>query len=324
MKLYKKTKKKSLQKSVKRKKREKTTKKSRFLKSLNNSIVEGNKDGRKIWSGYGFDVLFGLVYLMKKYSSLCFPIDNPTNRLRSITLSMVCNTDVKEAKKKKDYMLRFPDTSEKLVLLIKNCSKNHRFIALPVYIVFDDCEKSGHMNVILFDTKTFEIERFEPYGRKGYTKEEQKPFTWFDEYFTEWLQDNNLKYKYISTKNCPNIGPQELEELQIEDVESTAKQTDTDPGGFCGVWSILFLDYRLQYDTKPTKEIFKIIMKQIKNNKRSIRTWIRDYSVYITRQRELFIQNYNPAIEYTARQNIWFSSLEKELGIIFNKRIYGK
>ena len=45
----------------------------------------------------------------------------------------------------------------------------------------------------------------------------QKPFTWFDEYFTEWLQDNKLKYNYISTKNCPNIDSQELEELQIED-----------------------------------------------------------------------------------------------------------
>ena len=65
-------------------------------------------------------------------------------------------------------------------------------------------------------------------------------------------------------------------------------------------------------------------MKQIKNNNRSIRTWIRDYSVYITRQRELFIKNYDPSIEYTARQNIWFSSLEKELGNIFNERIYGK
>ena len=38
---------------------------------------------------------------MKKYDSICFPINNPTNSLRSITLSMVCNTDVKEAKNKK-------------------------------------------------------------------------------------------------------------------------------------------------------------------------------------------------------------------------------
>lgn len=324
MKLYKKTKKRQLQKSIKKRRRDKSIKRKTVLKSSNNSIVEGNKDVRKIWSGYGFDVLFGLVYLMKKYNSLCFPIDKPTNRLRSITLSMVCNSDVKEAKKKNDYILRFPNTSEKLVVLIKNCSKYNRFIALPVYIVFDDCSKSGHMNVILFDTKTREIERFEPYGHKGYTKEEQKPFTWFDEYFTEWLQDNNLKYKYISTKNCPNIGPQELEELQIEDTNSTAKDLDTDPGGFCGVWSILFLDYRLQYDDKSTKDVLKILMKQIKNNNRSIRTWIRDYSVYITKQRELFIQDYNPSTEYTARQNIWFSSLENELGNIFNERIYGK
>ena len=101
MKLYKKTKKRSLRKNSKRKRLEKASKKTNALKSSNNSIVKGNKDVRKIWSGYGFDVLFGLVYLMKKYSSLCFPIDNPTNRLRSITLSMVCNTDVKEAKKER-------------------------------------------------------------------------------------------------------------------------------------------------------------------------------------------------------------------------------
>ena len=56
---------------------------------------------------------------------------------------------------------------------------------------------------MIFDTKKNEIERFEPYGHKGFTKKEEKPFLWFDEYFTEWLQDNKLEYNYISTKNCP-------------------------------------------------------------------------------------------------------------------------
>lgn len=319
--------------SKKNKKNSKTSKKSlkkeRREKQRNNqsqsiSLVDGNKDVRKIWNGYGFDILFGMLYLLKKYSNLCIPINNPTNRLRSLTLSMVCKPEIIEAKNKKDYMLRFPETSEKLVHLIKQCSKKYRFISIPVYIIFDDCSKSGHMNVLLFDTKMGEIERFEPYGHKGYTKKEQKPFTWFDEYFSEWLKTNGLKYKYVSTKNCPNIGPQELEELQIEDSVSTAKEKDTDPGGFCGVWGILFIDYRLQYPEKSTRDVLKIIMKQIKMNKRSIRTWIRDYSVYITQQRELFLNEYNPQLEYTPRQNIWFSSLEKELEDIFNERIYGK
>lgn len=307
----------------------KSSKRERQEKRENNklrskSLVDGNKDMRKIWNGYAFDILFGMLYLLKKYTNLCIPINNPTNKLSSITLSMICKSEITEAKNKEDYMLRFPETSEKLVELIKTCSKKYRFIALPVYIIFDDCSKSGHMNVLLFDTKMGEIERFEPYGHKGYTKQEQKPFTWFDEYFRDWLKSNKLKYKYVSTKNCPNIGPQELEELQIEDSLVTAKEEDTDPGGFCGVWGILFIDYRLQYPEKSTRDVLKLIMKQIKMNKRSIRTWIRDYSVYITQQREMFINEYNPQLEYTPRQNIWFSSLENELVDIFNNRIYGK
>ena len=80
------------------------------------------------------------------------------------------------AKKKEHYMLRFPESSVKLVSLVKQCSKKYRFIALPIYITFDDCKKSGHMNTILFDTKTNEIERFEPYGIKGYTKKDKTKY----------------------------------------------------------------------------------------------------------------------------------------------------
>jgi hypothetical protein len=280
-----------------------------------------------VWRGSGTDILFGLLYLIKKYDNLCFPLLATTNQLKTMTFSMICKYKAKYANKKDDYKMRFPTNDDTLARLIQSCSTNHRFIALPAFIIYDDCKEIGHMNILLFDTLTLEVERFEPYGKKGYTKKEQRPFTWFDEYLKEWLQSKDLPYKYISTKNCPSIGPQELEEIQLEKGIETVIQSETDPSGFCGVWGLLFLDLRLSYPELTTKEVMKILMKLIKNNNSNIRNWIRNYSVFITNHRNKFINNYknrNNINNKNKKENEWFPSLEREVNTIFKERIYGK
>jgi len=277
-----------------------------------------------IWEGYGLDILFGLIYLIKKYNNLCFPLLSPTNLLKTMTFSMICKPNVKDAKKKEHYQLRFPTTSDTLEQLIRQCSTNYRFIALPAFIIFDDCKQVGHMNVLLFDTNTMEIERFEPYGKKGYTKKEQRQFTWFDEYFKEWLKGREFQYKYISTKNCPSIGPQELEEIELEKNIKNMIEKETDDSGFCGVWGLLFLDLRLSYPDLSSKEVMKIMMELIKDNDTSIRNWIRNYSIFITNHKNSFIKDYNNNNKNNNKNNEWSSSLEREVTIIFKERVYGK
>lgn len=271
------------------------------------------------WNGHGLDILFGLVYLLDKYDSLCFPLNNPNNQLRSITLSMICKKNVKNAFKKDHYTFRFPVSSEKLVSMVEKCAVNNRFIALPLYIIFDDCKLKGHLNIILFDTEKKEIERFDSYGTNGYTEKEKKPLLWFDEYFITWLNDNNLDYKYNSTKNGPLIGPQELEELQIDNKINMQIVKETDPDGFCGIWCILFIEYRLKNPDMKYKDVMKLMMKDVKKNNKIIRDWIRNYLYFITKQRDLFLKKMKIN---KVQQNIWLSELEKVVETIFNKRIY--
>lgn len=302
-------------------KRTKTSSTKKGKKSMRLSKNANNRP-QTVWNGYGFDILFGLLYLIKKYDNLCLPLLYPTKQLKSMTFSMICKPMIKNAKKKEHYQIRFPLTSDTLANNIKLCLKNHRFIALPAFIIYDECEQVGHMNILLFDKNTMEVERFEPYGKNGYTKKEQKPFTWFDEYFKEWLKGSGLQYKYISTKNCPSIGPQELEEIQLEKNIKNMIEKETDSGGFCGVWGLLFLDMRLSYPELSTKEVMKILMKLIKDNDKSIRNWIQNYSIFIVNHRNNFINNLN--YKNNNNRNYWFPSLEREVNIIFKERIYGK
>lgn len=308
----------------------KRSKKKSTKKGKKSMRLSKNADSRykNIWKGHGFDILFGLLYLTKKYDNICFPLLYPNKQLKTMTFSMICKPMVKNAKKKEHYQIRFPLTSDTLANNIKLCSKDNRFIALPAFIIYDECEKVGHMNILLFDTNTMEVERFEPYGKNGYTKKEQKPFTWFDEYFKKWLKNTDLEYKYISTKNCPSIGPQELEEIQLEENIKNMIEKETDIGGFCGVWGLLFLDLRLSYPELPTKDVMKILMKLIKENNKSIRNWIQNYSIFITNHRNNFINNYKKKnnMNHTSnnKENNLIPSLEREINTIFKERIHGK
>jgi hypothetical protein len=297
---------------------------SKKTKKIDKGKISSTKNNaKKIWNGYGIDIIFGLVYLLEKYDNICFPLSNPDNTMRSMTLSMVCGKNVKNATKKNDYKFRFPISSDNLVSMIQSCSLTARFIALPIYIVYDDCKMLGHMNILLFDKEKNTIDRFDSYGRDGYTKKESLPFSWFDQYFIKWLKDNKIQYKYNSTKNSPSIGPQELEELQIENnLTDNLIERDEDPNGFCSVWSILLLDYRLKYPKLTYKEVLSKIMKEIKNNNITIRTWIRKYCLFIARHRDNFLKNYK--LKNNMYTNLWIPKLEREIHTIFNKRINGK
>ena len=275
---------------------------------------------KKLWEGDGFDVLFGFLYLLKHHDTICFPFKNIDNRIQSFFIQLKC-TSFQNAKRKEDYSLVIPGNSSSLIKNIKQCQRKHRFMAIPVYISFSDCKNIGHMNMLLFDTKTKQIERFESYGKKGFTAKELLPFKWFDEYFNEWLKKSKLSYTYISSQFCPAIGPQEIEEMELNNSRTTAKEHKTDPGGFCAVWSILFIDYRLHYPDLTSKQVMDIILNTLKKYPRSIRTWIRKYSIHLAKQRLSFFNDLEPEVRHSIQDTIWNNKLGDNIIKIFKNRL---
>ena len=278
------------------------------------------KDNRKIWHGNGFDVLFGLLYLMEKYDDICIPITNPNVNLLSFMIGFYCKDTIIKANTKDDFVLSIPENNL-FVENIKKCSKRHRFICVPLYIGNSNCTPEAHMNTIVFDNVENKIYRFESYGQTGFSPRSLNIYTWFDIRFSEWLNENKLNYKYESFTECPNIGPQEIEEMEIEMTATTAYQDELDPAGFCGVWGIYFMDVLLQNPKLTKKEIFDKILNKLKKQPRSIRTWIRNYTKKIVKHRQQFINSINSQYDYTPRKQLWNYELQDYISKVLKKRL---
>ena len=114
------------------------------------------------------------------------------------------------------------------VTMLKDClSSGKRYIAFFLRLVLKD---GYHANMIIMDTKSKTVERFEPQGENhGFYKEQdldEKIKTYFDA----------LGYSYIPSSDICKTGVQDVIEGQVEDY---------DFGGFCKTWSLLYALLRL-------------------------------------------------------------------------------
>lgn len=264
--------------------------KSKSKLQRNNSIfkLKSVKKDKTYFSGTGKDMIFGILYLMKKYDTLCDITQRNSKKSYSdfmykITIMYVCNN--KTNAKPEDYQLLFPYGKSNFDINLNTCKK--RFIAVPLF--FENHKKCqddiAHYNILIIDNKNKTMERFESYG---YDFEND-----LNKYYIFKSFDANMaklypSYKYISPeKFCPFSGIQKIEENQIYNNNNI--ETYSDPGGFCGVWSIWYAELRLKYPNMDRKKLLnkasKIIMKQ-----KNLRSYIRKYSAKLSKQRSKIIK----------------------------------
>lgn len=110
----------------------------------------------------------------------------------------------------------------------------------------------AHLNVVLIDNRTKEIERFEPYG--DVMKDFVSPGVNVDAYIRGYLaQFPSLKdYTYHPpSEYCP-VGPQTLQSID-------PRSWMFYKGGFCGFWSVYYVATRLRNPDFTGKEISKFL-----------------------------------------------------------------
>lgn len=199
---------------------------------------------------------------------------------------------------KKDFVVELPNKLSIDTLINRLNSLNlsgKKFTAIPLIIRWSCSSNfSGHANILLFDLVNKTIERFEPYGKiKTFSKEEQKVSSAFD--FEIDLLFKKYGYKYIKSKAfLPKKGPQHLEELKVYDVTSSISSSkENDPEGFCGAWSLWYVDLRLSNQSVKKKQLIKYSIKRLVNNQISLRAFIRNYSRFIIKQRTKLLNKLN-------------------------------
>lgn len=130
---------------------------------------------------------------------------------------------------------------------IQNCiDKRKRFIIIPLVILFDP----GHAGMVIYDTQSSSVERFEPHGISS------TPIIWFDKQLEEWFKSKfNVMSYYAPIDYCPVIGVQSLK--SFSEWEETGKQNTFDYEGFCTMWSYWYADLRLTYSEIPRDQLIQ-------------------------------------------------------------------
>jgi len=250
------------------------------LKKTNyNIVIEDPKyTNFTTFTGISFDVLLSYIYLMKKYSN---------NLFSSITENFYDNINVYKYYNKlgviKDLDNEYLNFEifwifQQLILptnlqqTIEDFIKSNKTImAIPIAI---ELEIGAHANLIIIDKINMTIERFEPNG-----KTEPNNYNYNGKLLDNLLKmffEKYFKYTYYTPIDTqPTIGFQSLE------VNETDKHKKIgDPGGFCVVWCVWYLEQRLKYNVKPEKIATKLII-HIRSHNISFKKLIRYYSTNI-------------------------------------------
>jgi len=254
------------------------------------NIEEGETIHVCTFTGTTLDILLGLIYLLKTHKNACAPLtpdfydnENLYNFYKSIGIMMGSRGE----------FLNFEIiwVSQKLYLVenfydkIKSCiDKNAEFIIIPLGI---ELTAGSHANYIIYDVKNKTVERFEPHGASTPPGLNYSPRI-LDELLESRFKliDENITY-FAPQDYLPKIG------FQLMDIFENNKKKIGDPGGFCALWSVWYVDMRLKYKNIECKELVKILIRSIKNQNVSVKNMIRNYAKNIITIRDDILSKVN-------------------------------
>lgn len=280
-------------------------------------ISEGPHINVCTFTGSLLDVLVGLMYLLKKHNNACTtigknitPNDSLCKFYKSMGLIMngrceFINFEIVWI----DYKLYMIDN---FFELFDTCVKSKaRFVIIPIGI---EMKSGSHANYLIYDKHVKEVERFEPHGGTttliGFNYNSQ----YLDEVLSDYFKSIDKDIQYIKPKDyIPKIG------FQLMDSQEDKNKRIGDPGGFCALWSIWYVDQRLTYHSYDRKTLIENLFDNIKIQGISYRNMIRNYSKNIINQRDILLKKINIDINDWLNDNYTYTQLDKFISILINE-----
>lgn len=259
------------------------------------------------FTGINLDILFGLINLLNKHSNTCSILDKEfihstevCDHYRSLGID-IDNTECGYLNFEvlwTYYNIFFSSTFDSN---FKKClnNKNKRFIIVPMAI---EIEKGAHSNYLLYDKKYNEVERFEPYGT-GIPPEFNYNPKLLDSILKKRFKKIDPKIKYLA----PDDYLSKINFQQFDSVEKQAKKIG-DPGGFCALWAMWYINQRLTYPDINREYLVGQLLKNIRLKNLSFKNLIRNYSREIIKIRDDILNKIGLTIndmineEYTQQQ----------------------
>jgi len=268
------------------------------------------------FTGSELDVLIGLMFLLKKHPNACStlgknhtPNDDMCNFYRSMGLIMngrceFINFEIVWIDYKLFMIENFSD-------LFTTCIKSKaRFVIVPIGI---ELKTGSHANYLIYDKSIKEIERFEPHGGTtpiGFNYNSHG----LDDILEEYFKSIDKDIRYIRPQEyIPKIG------FQVMDSQEERQKRIGDPGGFCALWSIWYVDQRLTYDTYDRNELVANLFENIKSQGVSYRNLIRNYSRNIISERDKLLKMINIDINDWLNDNYTYTQLDEFIAILISE-----
>lgn len=246
-------------------------------------ISEGEPLSLCTFTGNTLDVLLGLIYLLKKHNNVC----------STLTTDFIENQDIYDFYKSIGILMN--NRSEflnfeivwvnfKLYLVddfitkVKNCiNSNAKYIIIPLGI---ELKEGSHANYIIYDVSRNIIERFEPHGSTIPPGLNYNPEL-LDKILYSRFKEINENIIYLKPSDyLPKIS------FQLLDILENKKKKIGDPGGFCALWAIWYVDMRILYNEVEPAKLVKKLIKSIKENNISVKNMIRNYAANVIKERD--------------------------------------
>lgn len=272
--------------------------------------------------GSNIDLISGFKYLVKKYSNttsiFCKNVDK--TQLNILLEKQGLKENINQTLFNIEIIWIYPQLFlpydfQKILINIINNSKFKYFI-IPIGIIM---ENGNHSNGIFVDIENSSVERFEPHGMNhphnfdyNYLRLDYLIQQLFKNIFE--LSNNKAEYKYYSPKYYFNtLG------FQIyESVETDLNYNIGDPNGFCMLWTIWYLDYRIKYSFMKPDKLIKKMMQYIRSHNMSFKNIIRNYSSKITSLRDYYLNHINKNINDYINNRITIDELDILSSFIIN------
>ena len=260
-------------------------------RNYNISIISNNINFIT-FTGITLDIVCGLIFLLKKYNYIKTSLTNKFIFNDDLYNYYIDNGIIKNY----DYdFLNFEILwiYQKLFLpttLKKNIDKflkniKYQFFIIPIGI---ELSNGYHSNILFYDKKTNEIERFEPNGKDNPINFNYNPKL-LDELLFEKIKEFIPNVIYLNPSMYQEkIGPQ-----MLDTIENKKNKYIGDPNGFCAAWCLWYIDNRIQYYDINRNNLIKKLLNNAKINNINIRNLIRNYSKNITDIRDGFLNKYN-------------------------------
>lgn len=213
----------------------------------------------------------GYLYFISKYSNFVCGVIPKDKNIRPYSLVWTCR------KSKGRSLGVSPDFEE----LFDDCLKiPQRFVIIPLRLKSkspcNQHDKNSHANILILDKQKATIERFEPHGGRMSESIHFYESPELDERLAELFRAKSKSYTYLKPQEiCPRKG---FQQKQVK--EHLTKSLET-LGGFCGVWSLWYMELRLLNPNVDPQSLINSALEELSKGDNNFTKFIINYSIFI-------------------------------------------